>query len=144
MPGSRAHDLRVHVQHTGLVSNSTLHFCTRAKGGGGNRIRYPDEMPIERVLVKEDHMLSLRGNKRLCGWRPKPTSDSSARTQFSCAPRPGASALCSPNYPQPNSWTARSILQRGRWVGQLNVASDHGAIGSFGGCHERGKGAFAT
>ena len=34
--------------------------------------------------------------------------------------------------------------QRGRLVGQLSSASDHGAIGSFGGCHERGKGAFAT
>ena len=29
--GSRAHDLRVHFQHTGLVSNSTLHFCIRAR-----------------------------------------------------------------------------------------------------------------
>ena len=36
MVGSRAHDLRVHVQHAGLVSSSTLRFCIRAKGGAGN------------------------------------------------------------------------------------------------------------
>ena len=48
MVGGRAHDLRVHVEHTGLVSNSTLQFCIRAKGGAGNRIRYPDEWTCSR------------------------------------------------------------------------------------------------
>ena len=51
MVGSRAHDLRVHVQHTGLVTNSTLHFCIRAKGGAGNRIRYPDEWTCGRCRL---------------------------------------------------------------------------------------------
>ena len=35
MVGSRAHDLRVLVEYTGLVRNSTLQFCIRAKGGAG-------------------------------------------------------------------------------------------------------------
>ena len=51
MVGSRAHDLRVHVQHTELVSNSTLQFCIRAKGGAGNRIRYLDEWTCGRCRL---------------------------------------------------------------------------------------------
>ena len=48
MVGCCAHDLRVHVQHTGLVSNSTLHLCIRARGGAGNRTRYPGEWTCNR------------------------------------------------------------------------------------------------
>ena len=48
---SRAHDLRVNVQHTELVSNSTLQFCIRAKGGAGSRIRYPDEWTCGRCRL---------------------------------------------------------------------------------------------
>ena len=51
MVGSRAHDLRVHVESTGLVRNSTLQFCIRAKGGAGNRIRCPDEWTCSRCRV---------------------------------------------------------------------------------------------
>ena len=51
MVGSRAHDLRVHVESTGLVRTSTLQFCIRAKGGAGNRIHYPDEWTCSRCQM---------------------------------------------------------------------------------------------
>ena len=49
--GSRAHDSRELVQHVGLVCNSTLHFCIRARGGAGNRIRYLDEWTCSRCRL---------------------------------------------------------------------------------------------
>ena len=94
------------------------------------------QVPIGRMLVGEEHLLSLRGNERLCWWPPEPAGGSSARTQFARAPRPRAAAFCSPQ--QPATHLTNSLPNPLTWL--QGFASDHGAIGSFGGCHERGKG----
>ena len=107
MVGSRAHDLRVHVQHTGLVSNSTLQFCIRAKGGADNRIRYPDEWTCGRCRLggcwsTKTTCFRCWARRDFVGGILNPQVIPPRERSFP-APCPGASAFCSPHHPQPSS-----------------------------------------